>query len=78
MPRFHFHVRHTSTGRLDIDEEGLVLPDSAAAKTEALESAKELIIEGIRTSQRIDSQFEVVDAEGDLVFVVPFREAIGL
>ena len=78
MPRFHFHVRHTSTGKLDIDEEGLILPDSDAAKSEALESAKELIIEQIRTCRCIDSQFEVVDAHGELVFVMPFREAIGL
>jgi len=78
VPRFHFHIRHAWTGILDADEEGLDFPDLAAAKTEALESARELVIERIRTNQHIDFQFEIADSRGELVCVVPFREAIGL
>jgi hypothetical protein len=77
VPRFYFHVRHV-TGVLDIDEEGQDLPDVTSAKTEALEAAKELIIEGIRMNQRIDCRFEVAGQDGRVIFVVPFREAIRL
>jgi hypothetical protein len=78
VPRFHFHIRHAATGVLDIDEEGLLLPDMAAAETEALAAAKELVVERIRTNQRIDSRFEVTDEDGCVIFVLPFREAIRL
>lgn len=78
MPRFYFHVRHAATGVLDTDEEGQDLPTAASAKTEALEAAKELIIEGIRMNQRIDCRFEVADQNGRVIFVLPFREAIRL
>jgi hypothetical protein len=74
--RFHFHICHQSAGTCDRDEEGMLLPDLAAAETEALESAKELVIERIKAGRRIDSRFEVADSEGNLVFVLPFREAL--
>ena len=76
MPRFHFHICHEVAGIIDKDEEGMVLPDIAAAETEALEAATELVIEKIKTGQRIDFRFEVTDTEGNLVFVLPFREAV--
>jgi hypothetical protein len=76
VPRFHFHIGHESAGTLDRDEEGMVLPDIAAAEIEARESAKELVIERIRADRRIDSYFEVTDSEGNLVFVLPFRQSL--
>jgi hypothetical protein len=76
VPRFHFNICHAWAGTIDRDDEGMVLPDVAAAESEALESATELVIEKIKTGQRIDSRFEVTDAEGNLVFVLPFREAV--
>ena len=54
----------------------MVLPDIAAAETEARESAKELVIERIRMDRRIDSRFEITDSDGNLVFVLPFRESL--
>jgi len=76
VPRFHFNIRHESAGTLLRDEEGMLLPDVAAAESEALESAKELVIEQIRADRRIDSFFEVTDSEGNLVFVLPFRQSL--
>jgi hypothetical protein len=76
VPRFHFHIRHEPTGTVDMDGEGLDLPDIAAAKAEALQAAKELVIERIRAGGRIDCGFEVTDAKGNLVFVLPFRDVI--
>ena len=76
MPRFHFHIRREAAGTLDRDEVGMVLPDIEAAQTEALESAKELIIERIRADRRIDSFFEVTDSEGNVVFLMPFWQAL--
>jgi len=78
VPRFHFHIRHEAAGTLERDEEGMVLPDIAAAETEALESARQLVVEQMKTGQRIVSRFEVADSEGNLVFVLPFREALPL
>ena len=78
MPRFFFHIRHAATGVLDIDEDGLLLPDISAAETEAVAAAKELVVERIRSNQRIDSEFEVTGEDGCVIFVLPFQEAIRL
>ena len=56
----------------------MVLSDIAAAETEALESARELVIDRIKMGRRIDFRFEVADSEGNLVFVLPFREVFRL
>jgi hypothetical protein len=76
VPRYHFHIRHEAAGNLERDEEGLILADVAAAKAEAVQSAKELVIERIRASDRIDCRFEVTDSDGNLVFQLPFRDVI--
>ena len=78
VPRFHFHIRHDTTGKLEPDEQGLALPDIAAAKAEAMQAAKELVIERIRADGCIDSAFEVTNDQGEIVFVLPFRDVIRL
>ena len=47
MVRYYFHVR--KRGQLTRDEEGIDLPDISAAKQEALQGARELLAEAIKT-----------------------------
>ena len=46
MPRFYIHLQNGET-RCDIDEQGVELPDMAAARALALKSAGQIIAEEI-------------------------------
>ena len=75
MPRFFFNFREAM--RFEPDEEGLELPDLDAAYLEAFETAKEMwgeAIRGMRNPSR--QQFEIGDADGNTLLIVPFREVM--
>ena len=75
MPLFFFNFRDEDG--LDLDHEGLDLPDVDAAYIEAFETAKEMWIEAIRDMRNpMRESFEVADADGNIVIVVPFGEVI--
>ena len=75
MPQFFFNFRDEDG--LDRDEEGLDLPDVDAAYLEAFEAAKEMWIEAIRDMRNPTRQsFEVADADGNTLVIVPFGEVI--
>ena len=77
MPKFYFHVRDDETDALAADPIGIDLPDVQSVRLEALEAAKELIIEAIRTERCVDGRhFVIVDGEGTQVLTVSFGEAI--
>ena len=74
MPRFFMNLRHR--GRLFADEEGDKLPDGAAARAYALDTARDLISNAHMDSIRnwYDCTFEITDEAGRLVLTVPFGE----
>jgi hypothetical protein len=75
MPQFFFNIRDEDG--LDRDQEGLDLPDLDAAYIEAFEAAKEMWIEAIRDMRNpMRQSFEVADAAGNTLIVVPFGEVI--
>lgn len=73
MPRYYFHLRNDE---IVDDEEGRELPDIAAARECAIEAARELTCASIHRGRlNLDHYIEVVDAEGEPLFRVAFREA---
>jgi hypothetical protein len=77
VPRFYFHIIDGTTTILDPD--GSELPDLAAARAEALQSARHLLADKLRAGEVVDGQkFEIRDGDGRLLATVPFRDAIRL
>ena len=77
MPNYFFHI-YDATGTLQ-DDEGMVLPNLDAARTEAIQSAREILAETIRAGGVVDGRrFEVADESGDILFVVPFADVLKL
>ncbi|HEX4737140.1 MAG TPA: hypothetical protein VH331_06225 [Allosphingosinicella sp.] len=73
MPRFYFHVYNDIVA---IDEEGLDLPDVDAAREQALESARELVCEGIHKGQlNLDHRIEIEDENHNKVLTLTYRDA---
>jgi hypothetical protein len=76
MPRFYFHVYNDIVA---IDEEGLELPDLEAARAQALESARELVCEGIHKGQlNLDHRIEVEDEDHKPVLILTYRDAFAV
>lgn len=74
MPRFFFHVYDDIAVR---DEEGLDLPDLAAARQMALSGARALICAEVDTGQlHLGHRLEVEDEGGACVLVLAFGDAI--
>ena len=74
VPRYYLNIRFLDD--LVVDPEGAVYPNLAAARSEAIESARELMADRVRRGKRPDGdQFEIVDAAGMTVLTVPFQEA---
>ena len=59
MPHFYFHFRQ---GEKIIDDEGLDLPDLAAAQAEALKSIREIVAERVLAGD--DFPDSITDADG--------------
>ena len=75
MPRYFMHIRRT--GSLSTDPEGVELPDLEQARREAQLDARELIADRIRSGKMIgDDRFEIADERGNILAMVPFRDAI--
>ena len=73
MPRYFFHIYDHD---ITLDEDGRDLPDLAAARELALDSARDLVCESIhRGYLNLDHRIEVQDQQGETVIVLTFREA---
>lgn len=74
MPRFYFHLYNDLE---TCDEEGRILPDVETARRAAVEDARNMAAESVRTGQLELSHFiEVVGEEGQPLLRVTFGEAI--
>jgi hypothetical protein len=76
MPLFYFHLRDGA--KVIRDPEGVCLPDIAAARAEAVQSARELMSQSIETSARVglERQFEIANDAGETLAIVSFQEAV--
>lgn len=74
MPRFFFHVCN-GNGFVE-DEEGRDLPGEAAARSAALDGARDIMAEEMRSGQLNPASFiEVEDADRKHLFTLLFSEA---
>jgi uncharacterized protein DUF6894 len=76
MPRYYLNIRNKIS--FTPDEEGCDLPNAEAARKEAVRGARSLMSAEIADEGRLDlrGRIEVVDETGELVLIVPFREAL--
>ena len=77
MPRFFLHI---AGGDLFPDEEGVDVPDVAAALQLASAGAREIVAEDLKQGRALslNDRIEVHDQFGRVVGIVTFREAVGL
>ena len=76
MPLYFMHLRDSN--RLIMDPDGSCLSNLEAARNEAIQSARQLMVDSIVTEGRvgISRSIEVCDAKGARLLVVPFAEAV--
>lgn len=75
--RYYFHVRDGD--RLLEDPDGSDLPNLDAAREEALAGARLLLSEKLQRGEVIDGQrFEITDASGEVLEIVPFKAVLRL
>ena len=75
MPRFYFHIGD-GHGFIE-DDEGIDLLDQAAARTKAVEAARDLMAGDLRDGQLdLTSFIEVEDEAHRLLFTLTFAEAV--
>ena len=76
MPRYFFNVYDDVIAH---DDEGLELPNIAAARLNAMRGARDLIAEQVRHGYFVLSHWiEVLDEAGETVLTLPFREAVDI
>ena len=75
MPRFYLHMSDVN-GFIE-DEEGVDLPDEAAARETALRCARDVMIGEVRGGTLDLTCFiEVEDEQGKLLFTLTFADAV--
>lgn len=77
MQRFYFHLR-TADGEQIRDDEGMELPSVAAARDEAIASAREMIANDVKNDGRVPDgrTFEIMDEEGSLLETLYFADVL--
>ncbi len=76
MPQFYFHIQGCDD--LVKDDEGIDLADVAEAKSEAIESARDILADAIRSGKEFDytKAFVIADEQGRHLMSVPLTDAI--
>lgn len=76
MKRYFFNL--VDGVRID-DPEGQPCADEAAARSEALRSARSIMADAIWSGRLpLDEHIEVADETGRVLFIVPFNDAIDI
>jgi len=76
VPRYFFNVYDDVIAE---DEEGVELPNLAAANLQALRGARDLISEQVKHGYMVLSHWiEVIDEHGEKVLTVTFRDAVDI
>ena len=74
MPRYFFNVYDDIIAG---DDEGLELPNEAAARLKALAGARDLIAEQVRHGYFVRSHWiDVANEDGEVLFTIRFGEAV--
>ncbi|MEE7446915.1 hypothetical protein MRF4_03255 [Methylobacterium radiotolerans] len=77
MPHFYLHIRDGQWLVEDLD--GTDLPDLDAARTEAERSARALLeIQQVDGAVLAGQSFEIADASGQVLAVVPLKDVLQL
>jgi hypothetical protein len=77
MPKYFLHIR--SEGRLIPDEEGAELRDLSEARKLAVQGARDLLAEKLRTGEPLDGDLiEITDVDGRVLNVLRFRDVFGI
>jgi hypothetical protein len=77
MPRYHLHIRDGQWLIEDLD--GADLPDLDAARAEAARSARALLeIQRVDGAVLAGQAFEIADASGQRLAVVPLKDVLEL
>ena len=75
MPQLYFNIRHRD--EVVEDPGGAEYPSLTEARLDAIKSARELMAEGILAGKLSRQRtFDITDASGNIVLVVPFADAI--
>ena len=75
MPRFYFHVVDGTS--IAQDDEGVCLPNLAAARRTAMTGARDIMASELhRGSIDLSWRIEVTDQAGETVLTVPFADAV--
>ncbi len=75
MPRFYLHL--CDGGGFVEDEEGVELPDETAARTAALASARDIMMDEVRSGTLdLTSSIKVENEQRVLLFTLAFAEAV--
>ena len=70
MPMYFFHLIRDDA-RIE-DDEGIELPDVAAAAREAHRSTAAIVRESVKQNERFKGHMEVTDEAGNVLLSVPF------
>ena len=73
MPAYYFHVRNHGT--LIRDPDGIDLPDLKGVREEIRKSVLSVLQDEQAADVSPDREFQIEDASGRIVLVVPFRLA---
>ncbi len=77
MPRFYLHL-YNGLG-LTADDEGLDLPDLAAARDEAILSIRSLVSEEAKQGRiNLDGRVEIAAEDGSCLQTIYFADAVAL
>jgi hypothetical protein len=74
MPRFHFNAR--SGGVVVPDAEGEVLPSLEAARSKALDDARDVVIHAVKFRQPAPDCIQVTDDSGHELLTVSLEEVL--
>lgn len=75
MPRFFLNL--DQCGLRSLDHEGFQADHLDAARTAGIQAARDIMADEVRAGRLcLDCRVEVTDADGVVVLVVPFKEAI--
>jgi hypothetical protein len=75
MPRYYFHIRDAEG--MSRDEEGTELPNLDSARREARASARDLIVDSMKSRKIVEGQtLEIMDSLGRLIETMSVKDAL--
>jgi hypothetical protein len=76
MPRYYFHLYNDV---ISMDDEGLDLPDLAAARANGIKEAREMMLETVAEGRiNFSHRIDIADESGAVVDSVTFGEAVAV